>query len=140
MMSDTLTSDDELPELPRGRRPSDRQLRKAREALERFAEQIQAQMGTDVPELQGAEDWPDPFDEGVIQAAGGSEAAAYGSQQGAEPGSSRSPELEPGAQGPGTPITEEPDPYARRRYQARKEPVARPNPLRVLVHWVLTHL
>jgi len=140
MMSDTLTSDDELPELPRGRRPSDRQLRKAREALERFAEQIQAQMGTDVPELQGAEDWPDPFDEGVIQAAGGSEAAAYGSQQGAEPGSSRSPELEPGAQGPGTPITEEPDPYARRRYRARKEPVARPNPLRVLVHWVLTHL
>jgi ElaB/YqjD/DUF883 family membrane-anchored ribosome-binding protein len=135
MMSDTLTSSDELPELPRGRRPSDRQLRKAREALERFAEQIQAQMGTDVPELQGAEDGPDSFDEGDIQAPGGSEAAAYGSQQGAERSSSRSPELEPGA-----PITEEPDPYARRRFRARTEPVARPNPLRVLVHWVLTHL
>jgi hypothetical protein len=139
MMSDTLTSDDDLPELPRRRRPSDRQLRKAREALERFAEQIQAQMGTDVPELQGPEDWPDRFDPRDIQAPSSSESPAYGALKGAERGFSRSPEQGTDAQGPWAPITEEPDPYARRRYRARTEPVARPNPLRVLVHWVLTH-
>ncbi len=136
MVSDSLTPEEQLPEVPQGRRPSARQLRKAREALERFAEQIQEQMGTDVPELGFDEPLPDPL--APFEGQPGEERSA------ASPGGPSEPIPQAaGGQGPsGRPPSggELAVPYPHRGYRTPTAPPVRPNPVRVFVHWVLTHL
>ncbi|MBU6355038.1 MAG: hypothetical protein KGQ81_08760, partial [Cyanobacteria bacterium REEB498] len=135
MVSDSLTPEEQLPEVPLARRPSARQLRKAREALERFAEQIQEQMGTDVPELQTAEPLLDPLAPLEAQ-QGEAGAAAPAGQPEAVAGPARSPV--PAGRRPSD--GELGAPYPRRGYRTPSAPPVRPNPIRVFVHWVLTHL
>ena len=98
---------------PQGRRPSARQLRQAREALERFAAQIQHDMAD--PHALEDEAFKTSADQGLLGSGG---------------------PRDPGRRGPDRAEIE-----AAQSYAATPRPgVRQPNPLRVLIHWVITHL
>lgn len=99
---------------PRGRRPSARQLRQARQALERFAAQIRHDMAD--PNAHEDEALRDGADQGLFGSGG---------------------PRDPGRRGPDDAEIEAAIPgYA----VAPRPGVRRPNPLKVMIRWVMTHL